>query len=105
MIQLSIPLPTIPGTQDIDLEITVNGEKQKLHYKVQFLEWKECDYSRDDRIKCIQDKIQEYGNEWMIYNIGLPGDKYVPLTFIKTEDWMRQRQWNVASVLSGQLDN
>ena len=54
---------------------------------------------KENRVECIQKLAEEYGEEWMIYNIGVPNDRYVPMTFVKTEDWARQRSWLMSAVL------
>ena len=91
MLQLAIPIPHIKGKQDIEIEMKVNGEKQKMHFVVEVYPWDACDFDQAGRIQCIRDIVKDYGDEWMIYHIGMPTDDYVPLTFVKTEDWVRQR--------------
>ena len=39
------------------------------------------------------------GQGWTLYDIGIPAEKYVPLTFVKTEGWNRQRKALVAAVM------
>ncbi|HPG05330.1 MAG TPA: hypothetical protein P5275_05295 [Saprospiraceae bacterium] len=92
MLQLAIPIPSVPGIQDIDMEMNIQGKKQKLHFKVQVFTWDECVHTLDERIECIRDIIREYGEEWSIYHIGSPTETFVPLTFIRTDDWNRQRK-------------
>lgn len=92
MLQLSVPIPNIKGKQEIEIEMTVNGQKQKMHFVVEVFPWEQCTKSDDNRVDCIRDLVHDYGEEWTIYNIGIPSDDYVPLTFVKTEDWIRQRQ-------------
>ena len=91
MLQLAIPIPNIKGKQDIEIEMTVNGRRQKMHFVVEVYRWDECQVETENRVDCIRELVQNYGNEWMIYNIGMPTDEYVPLTFVKTDDWTRQR--------------
>lgn len=91
MLQLAIPIPNIKGKQDIEIEMTVNGRRQKMHFVVEVYRWDECLVETENRVDCIRELVQNYGNEWMIYNIGMPTEEYVPLTFVKTDDWTRQR--------------
>ena len=42
MINLAIPIPSAPGQQDIEIEMSMNGIKQKLHYRVEVIRWSEC---------------------------------------------------------------
>ncbi len=93
MLNLAIPIPNIPGPQDIEIEMSMNGTRQKVHYRVEVFQWEDCQVMTDNRVDCIRDLVEEYNNEWMIYHIGMPTDNYVPLTFIKKEDWAAQHEW------------
>ena len=92
MLQLSVPIPNIEGKQEIEIDMTVNGKKQKMHFMVEVFPWEACVTDSDNRVDCIRELVHDYGKEWSIYNIGVPTDNYVPLTFVKTEDWIKQRQ-------------
>lgn len=91
MLQLSVPIPNIKGKQEIEIDMTINGQKQKMHFMVEVFPWEACVVDTDNRVDCIRELVSDYGQEWSIYNIGIPTDDYVPLTFVKTEDWIRQR--------------
>lgn len=99
MLQLAIPIPSLPGRQEIEIEMTVNGQKQKMHFRVELYKWDDCKSVEENRIDCIRELVAEYGDEWTIYNIGLPGEEYVPLTFVKTSDWERQRRMMKEAVM------
>jgi len=99
MLQLSVPIPNITGRQEIEIDMTINGEKQKMHFMVEVYPWSACPATDANRINCIRDLVKDYGNEWTIYDIGMPTDTYVPLTFVKTQDWQRQREALVAAVM------
>jgi hypothetical protein len=94
MLNLTIPIPNLPGKQDIEIEMKMNGHRQKLRYRVEVIDWTECLVTEgNDRVDCIRDLINEYDQDWMIYHIGAPGEDYVPLTFIHKEDWAAQHRW------------
>jgi len=95
MINLAIPIPSAPGQQDIEIEMSMNGIKQKLHYRVEVIRWSECriGLESEDRAACVRDLVQSYDTDWVIYHIGVPTEAYVPLTFIKKEDWAAQLRW------------
>ena len=92
MLQLSIPIPRLPGRQDIEIEMSVNGDKQKMHFIMHLYAWEDCNAPPEGRVNCIRDLVDLYGDEWMLYNIGLPTENYVPLTFVKVADWEQQRK-------------
>ena len=91
MAYIAIPIPTIPGKQDIEIDVTINGEKQALHYRVELLRWADCPNPGADRVTCIQHLLHDYDPEWMLYYIGAPGEDFVPITFVKREDWAWQK--------------
>ena len=93
MIDLSIPIPNVPGQQDIEIEMSMNGVRQKLRYRVEIVRWADCHIGTEDRVDCIRDLVKSYSDEWIIYHIGLPTRDYIPLTFIRKEDWAAQHRW------------
>lgn len=40
MLNLSIPIPNLPGKQDIEMKM--NDHVQKLRYRVEVIDWVEC---------------------------------------------------------------
>jgi hypothetical protein len=100
MSYIAIPIPTIPGKQNIEIEVTINGQKQELHYRVELFYWSDCDMPSMDRVDCIQHLLSKYDENWMLYYIGAPTEEFVPITFVKKEDWKRQRQFRSEPVLA-----
>ena len=41
MLNLTIPIPDLPGKQDIEMEMKMNGHVQKLRYRVEVIDWEE----------------------------------------------------------------
>ena len=100
MLQLAIPISTLPGRQDIDIEMTISGQKQKMQFRVELYQWDDCKSKDENRIECIRELLRDYGDEWMIYNIEIPTEEYVPLTFVKRADWERQRRLMMEEVMA-----
>ncbi len=98
MLNLSIPIPNVPGRQDLEIEMSMKGfrKKIKLHYRVEVFKWSDCPINKEDRIDCIRDLVDQYSEDWVIYNIGMPTEEYVPLTFIRREDWALQQNWHMS---------
>ncbi len=92
MAYIALPIPSIPGKQDIEIEVTINGQKQQLHYRVELLYWEDCAAPEFNRVECIQQMLSQYDSEWTLYYIGAPSSDFVPITFVKKEDWALQRQ-------------
>lgn len=92
MAYIAVPIPNLPGKQDIEIEVTINGEKQELHYRVELLRWADCPTPAADRVECIQYLLKNYDQEWSLFYIGAPSEEFVPITFVKKEDLALQRQ-------------
>ena len=92
MAHIAIPIPTMPGKQDIEIEVTINGKKQELHYRVELFYWEDCGIPSIDRVECIQQMLAYYDQDWTLYYIGSPTEQFVPITFVKREDLAKQRR-------------
>lgn len=99
MSHIAIPIPPgAEGKQEIEIEMTINGQKQQLHYRVELFYWEDCEIPVVNRVECIKNMLSDYDEDWMIYFIGDPNKDYVPITFIKKEDWARKKQMMKAGV-------
>ncbi|RYF64010.1 MAG: hypothetical protein EOO39_27485 [Cytophagaceae bacterium] len=92
MAHIAIPIPNVPGKQDIEIEVTINGQKQALHYRVELFYWSDCTVPTFDRVECIQQLLASYDQDWALYYIGAPTDEFVPITFVRREDLIKQRR-------------
>jgi hypothetical protein len=92
MPHIALPIPNLPGKQDIEIEVTINGQKQQLHYRVELFYWSDCEQPSIDRAECIRNMLSSYDQDWVLYYIGAPTDDFVPITFVKKEDWKQQRR-------------
>ncbi|MDJ1481833.1 hypothetical protein QNI16_15135 [Cytophagaceae bacterium YF14B1] len=86
MAHIAIPIPSTPGKQEIEIEVSINGQKQQLHYRIELFYWDECDVPVIDRAECIRHMLQQYDQDWTLYYIGSPTQKFVPITFVKRDD-------------------
>lgn len=93
MLQLTIPIPNLPEQQDIEIEMAVNGRRQKLRYRVEVIRWADYQVAPEARADCIRDLLAAYDRNWVIHHIGMPTDHYVPLTLIRQRDWAALHQW------------
>ena len=83
MSYIAIPIPRGAGKQDIQIEVTVNNEKQALHYKVELFYWDDCKNPQGHRADCIAELLAKHDPNWMVYYIGAPTDQFVPITFVE----------------------
>ncbi len=91
MAYIAIPIPNLPGKQDIEIEVTINGQRQALHYRVELFYWDDCTVPTFDRVDCIRQHLANYDQDWTLYFIGSPTEQFVPVTFVKKEDLIKQR--------------
>lgn len=92
MAYIAIPIPSMPGKQDIEIEVSINGQKQALHYRVELFYWADCPVPSFDRVECIRHVLATYDRDWSLYYIGTPTDEFVPIAFVKREDLAFQRR-------------
>jgi hypothetical protein len=92
MAHIAIPLPQEKGKQEVEIEVTINGEKQQMHYRVELFYWEDCIIPNVDRAECIKNLLKDYDQDWSLYFIGSPTDEFVPITFVKKDELKKQRE-------------
>ncbi len=92
MPHIAVPIPAMPGKQEIEIEVTVNGQKQQIHYRVELFYWEDCHMPTLDRAECIRHLLEQYDQDWTLYYIGAPTEAFVPITFMKRNEAAIQRR-------------
>lgn len=85
MAHIAIPIPPGNGKQEIEIEMTINGEKQQLQYRVELFYWTDCKLPIVNRVECLREILSDYDEGWQLYFIGEPTSEFVPITFVKRE--------------------
>jgi hypothetical protein len=78
MSQICVPIPPIEETQTIDLDVMIDGQKQRVKYRVETLEWPE---HMGSRVDALREFIASHGEEWLLVQIGTPTADRVPVMF------------------------
>ncbi len=78
---IAIQIPQVSGDQEIEVEVKINGIKQQYNYRVEVFYWKDCKTPTNKRVECLREIIENYDDDWALYQIGLPSEEYVPITF------------------------
>ena len=78
MSQICVPVPPIEETQTIDLDVVIDGQAQRVKYRVETLEWPEHMGSRAD---ALREFIASHVEEWLLVQIGTPTADHVPVMF------------------------
>ena len=92
MPHIAIPLPAGPGKQEIEIQMTVNGQQQQIHYRVELFYWSDCDMPTVSRVECVRGILNQYDQDWMLYYIGEPTDNFIPIIFVKKKEYAGQRR-------------
>lgn len=78
---IGIEIPQLNEEQDIEVEVRVNGIKKQYNYRVEIFYWEECSFSKEERVECIRQLVNDYDAQWELAHIGLPTEEYIPITF------------------------
>ncbi len=78
MSQICVPIPPIDQTRTIDVDVVIDGQKQRVQYRVETLEWPEDNPSR---VEALREFIASHGEEWLLVQIGTPTAERVPVMF------------------------
>ncbi|AXE19600.1 hypothetical protein DR864_18590 [Runella rosea] len=86
MAHIAIPIPSQIGKQDIEVEVSINGQRQALHYRVELFYWNECGMPTVDRAECLRHILSEYDKDWTLYYMGSPTEQFIPITFVRKKE-------------------
>ncbi len=78
MSQICVPIPPLDETRTIDLDVVIDGEKQRVQYRVETLEWPD---DAPSRVEALRAFIASHGEEWLLVQIGTPTAERVPVMF------------------------
>ena len=80
MPSINIQLPTIEADQSIEIEVKINDQKKKYHYRVEIFPWEQCPQP-DERVDCLKNIIDNYDHQWQLIQIGDSTEKDIALMF------------------------
>lgn len=86
MAHIAIPIPSQIGKQDIEVEVSINGQRQALHYRVELFYWNEYGMPTVDRAECLRHILSEYDKDWTLYYMGSPTEQFIPITFVRKKE-------------------
>ena len=62
MASINIQLPAMDAESSIEIEVRVNGEKKKYHYRVEIFKWEGCKQTLT-HAECLETMIKEYDDD------------------------------------------
>ena len=82
MREIVILIPDVESSQNIEIDVRINGKKRTIKYRVELLNWK-GDNALTDRVTVLKHKINDYDKDWELVEIGAPQNNNIPLMFRK----------------------
>ncbi len=89
MREIVILIPDIEPEQNVEIEVTINGRKRTIHYKVELLRFEGENAPVADKVGVLKHKIAEYEKDWELVEIGNPTGDKIPLMFRKKAELAR----------------
>ncbi|MEM1135889.1 MAG: hypothetical protein AAGI07_08605 [Bacteroidota bacterium] len=84
MKSIAIEIPNVPGEHEIEVDVKINGKKTSYYYKVEIFRWEDCDTeNQENRVECIKKIVSDYDEQWVLTQIGMPTEDFIPITFQK----------------------
>ena len=85
MPRVAIELPPVDTDDTVEVELTINGVKRKMTYRVELFHWADYVEEGDDRVTCLKRMIDTYDKAWRLVQIGVPTDGEIPVMFELSE--------------------
>lgn len=89
MREIVIVVPDFEPEQNVEIEVTINGRKRVIHYKVELLNFEEEGSPPKDKVTVLKHKIASHEKDWELVEIGAPIEDKVPLMFRKKGELVR----------------
>ena len=83
MREIVLSIPNVEAEQNIEIEVSINGKKRKLNYRVELVAWEGDSKNSDDRIRTLRHVIKEHDKDWDLVQIGVPEKDSIPIMFRK----------------------
>jgi len=81
MKEIVILIPDIEPEQNVEIDVSINGRKKTMQYRVELINWEGSGVHPADKVTVLKHKIAEYDKDWELVEIGAPNKDNIPLTF------------------------
>jgi hypothetical protein len=81
MREIVILVPDFEPEQNVEIEVTINGRKKVIHYRVELLNFEAEGVPPKDKVTVLRHKIASHEQDWELVEIGAPVGETVPLMF------------------------
>lgn len=86
MREVVVLIPEIEPEQNVEIEISINGRKKTINYKVELLNWEKNEVPPKDKVTVLKHFIEEKEKNWELVEIGAPDNGNIPLMFRKRQE-------------------
>lgn len=80
MSTICIPIPNLHRHKMVEVEVTLDGTRKLMNYRVESFPWPEV-LSPEDRIDLLKSYLEGDQQGWELVQIGPPEGGVVPITF------------------------
>ncbi len=81
MREIVIVVPDFEPEQNVEIEVTINGRKKIIHYRVELVNFEAEGVPPKDKVTVLRHKIASHEQDWELVEIGAPVGDNVPLMF------------------------
>ena len=81
MPKVRIELPPVEADDNVEVEVTVNGRKRRLSYRIEIFDWEEYAQPEDDRVTCLKRMLSTYDEDWQLVQLGEPSESEISILF------------------------
>ncbi|UCE18453.1 MAG: hypothetical protein JSV84_16610 [Gemmatimonadota bacterium] len=83
MREVVIQIPTYEIEQNIEIDVSINGKKRAMKYRVEIIEWDNYKEEVQDKVSILRRVIKEHDKDWELIQIGAPSENDIPIMFRK----------------------
>jgi hypothetical protein len=81
MREIVLVIPDFEPEQNVEIEVSINGRRRTLHYKVELLSFEAEGAPPKDKVTVLRHRIAQVEKDWELVEIGAPDQDKVPLMF------------------------
>lgn len=81
MREVVLSIPQIDETQNLEIEVRINGKKKTLTYRVEIISWEGSEPDTAEKVSLIRKTVKKFDPEWKLIQIGSPSAHTIPLMF------------------------
>jgi len=86
MREIVISLPKIDVEHNVEIEVKINGRKERLLYRVELVEIEEDEVTTEKQVTALRKVIKNYDRNWKLLQIGNPEENKIPVMFRKKRE-------------------